>query len=74
MLPSNLGNIEEGKKITEQELDALYLYLDMNLDEMSDEDKTFWLELLKRLDVEFYDNTSDGADDLQDVQSPERSA
>jgi len=71
MIPANLGNIEEGRELTEQELDALYLYLDMYMDTMGDEEKMFWIEILTKVDKEFYDNTSDGAERMQDVQSPE---
>ena len=74
MLLANLENIENGREITEQELDALYLYLDMYVDTMSDEQKMFWLEVMKKIDKEFYDDTSNGADDVRDVQSSEGGA
>lgn len=45
-------------KITEKDLDALYLYLDMNMDSMSDEDKFFWNELLKSIDQDYDDKNS----------------
>jgi hypothetical protein len=40
------GNI----KISDKELDLLYIYLDMELDSMSDEDKVIWYEILNKLD------------------------
>jgi hypothetical protein len=40
------GNIQ----ISDKELDLLYVYLDMELDSMSDEDKVMWHEILKKLD------------------------
>ena len=63
MLPTNLENIE-GRQLTEQELDALYLYLDMYMDDMSDEEKVFWTQLLEKIDPEFYDNTNTGTGEL----------
>ena len=73
MLPTNLENIE-GRQLTEQELDALYLYLDMYVETMSDEQKMFWLEVMKKIDKEFYDDTSDGVNDMQNVSSSEGGA
>ena len=63
MLPTNLENIE-GRQLTEQELDALYLYLDMYMDDMSDEEKVFWTQLLEKIDPEFYDHTNTGTGEL----------
>jgi hypothetical protein len=40
------GNIQ----ISDKELDLLYVYLDMELDSMSDEDRVMWHEILKKLD------------------------
>jgi len=71
MLPTNLENIE-GRQLTEQELDALYLYLDMYMDGMGDDEKLFWLQILSKVDKEFYDNTSSGTVGLHDVQNPEK--
>lgn len=71
MLPTNLENIE-GRQLTEQELDALYLYLDMYMDGMGDDEKLFWLQILSKVDKEFYDNTSSGTEGLHDVQNPEK--
>lgn len=58
MIPLNLENIEE-RQLTEKELDALYLYLDMNMDSMSDEDRMFWMEILTKMDKQFYEDSSD---------------
>lgn len=71
MTPANLANTEGEIQLTEKELDALYLYLDMYMDGMSDDEKMFWMQVLSKIDKEFYDDTSDGADKLQNVQSPE---
>lgn len=49
--------MEEEKKeveIKERDLDALYFYLDMNLDNMDDQEKAFWLEILQKVDKGFY--------------------
>lgn len=73
MLPTSLENIE-GRKLTERELDALYVYLDMYMDSMGDDEKMFWMEMLTRIDSEFYDDTGNGTYGLQDVQSPEGGA
>ena len=60
MTPANLANTEGEIQLTEKELDALYLYLDMYMDDMRDEEKMFWIEILSRIDKEFYDDTSNG--------------
>lgn len=49
---NNLDNIN----LAEKELDALYFYLDMSLDSMNEEEKLFWLELLQKLDKDFYED------------------
>lgn len=64
MIPANLENIGENK-LTDKELDALYLYLDMNMDSMSDEDRIFWMEILTKIDEKFYEDSSSGSRDLQ---------
>lgn len=46
----------EGGKITDEELDALYMYLDMNYDSMSEEETDFWLEILQKIDPNFYED------------------
>jgi hypothetical protein len=51
----------EGKKIediTEEELDAIYIYLSFHFEDMSNEDKLFWIDLIKKIDNEF-DDTGD---------------
>ena len=60
MIQGNRGEI----KITEKDLDVLYLYLDMNIHSMTEEDKNFWRDLLKAIDQE-YDDKSDRSDDVQ---------
>jgi len=36
--------------LSDKEMDLLYAYLDMELDDMSDEDKAFWYEILNKID------------------------
>ena len=45
-----------GKQLSEKEIDAIYMYLDMNFDSMSEEDKIFWTEILSKIDTEFYED------------------
>jgi hypothetical protein len=40
-------------KITEEQLEALYIYLSFAFDTMEKEEKLFWIELMKELDNEF---------------------
>lgn len=50
----------EGKELTEQELDAVYFYLSLHFDEMSEQEQDFWTELMPKLDKTFYDDTNSG--------------
>lgn len=43
----------EKNEITEEQLEALYIYLSLNYDSFSDEEKKFWFELMNDLDQEF---------------------
>jgi hypothetical protein len=45
----------EGDKITEEQLNALYIYLSMTYDTMKDEEKTMWYQIMKKIDIEFYE-------------------
>lgn len=49
-----LDNIS--KELTEEQLDALYIYLDMNFEDMSDDEKMMWKNLLEKLDKENYED------------------
>jgi hypothetical protein len=40
-------------KITEEQLEALYIYLSLNYNNMKDEEKMVWYELMKQIDKEF---------------------
>ena len=46
----------EGKKITDRELDAIYFYLDMNYNSMTQEEISFWVEMLEKIDPNFYED------------------
>ena len=41
------------EKITEEQLEALYIYLSFAFDTMDKEEKLFWIELMKKIDKEF---------------------
>jgi hypothetical protein len=36
--------------LSDKEMDLLYAYLDLELDDMSDEDKVMWYEILNKID------------------------
>jgi hypothetical protein len=40
-------------KITEDQLEALYIYLSLNYNNMKDDEKIVWYELMKQIDKEF---------------------
>ena len=59
---SKLLNIEgeqQRENLTEEELQALYLYLEMQFENMSDQQKLLWIETMKTLDPEFNDYEED---------------
>jgi hypothetical protein len=43
----------ENRQLSEQELQGLYIYLSMQFDQMSNEQKLFWIETMKNLDPDF---------------------
>lgn len=45
----------EGDKITDSQLDALYIYLSMTYNTMKDDEKEMWYNIMKQIDTEFYD-------------------
>lgn len=45
----------EGDKLTEDQLDALYIYLSMTFETMKDEEKSMWYEIMQKIDKEFYE-------------------
>jgi hypothetical protein len=42
-------------KITEEQLQALYIYLSLNYDSMKEDEKVVWYEIMKKIDKEFND-------------------
>jgi hypothetical protein len=53
----------ENRQLTEQELQGLYIYLSMQFDQMSNEQKLFWIETMKNLDPDF--NKIEDDDEIQ---------
>lgn len=52
----DIKNIKiEGNKITEEELDSLYIYLSLTYHTMTKEEQVFWYEIMQKLDEEFYE-------------------
>ena len=51
----NIGG-EEKYSLTEEELQSLYVYLAMQFETMSDDEKLLWIETMKTLDPEFDDH------------------
>ena len=47
---------EEKIEITEKELDAIYFYVEMNFEGMTEEEKEFWTKILEKIDKNFYDD------------------
>lgn len=43
----------EENEITQEQLEALYIYLSLNYDSFSEKEKQFWFELMNELDQEF---------------------
>lgn len=52
----------ENRELTEEELDALYIYLSMYFEEMTLEQQNFWLEVLKVFDKNFYEDQDSGTE------------
>jgi hypothetical protein len=52
---SKLLNIqqEERENLTQGEIQALYIYLSMQFDNMNDQQKLLWIETMKTLDPDF---------------------
>lgn len=46
---------EERENLTQGEIQALYIYLSMQFENMNDEQKMLWIETMKTLDPEFED-------------------
>lgn len=46
----------ENRELTEQELDAIYFYLNMEYDHMSEDEKKLWYNILSLVDKDFFEN------------------
>ncbi len=44
-------------KITEEQLNALYIYLSFTFDTMEKDEQLFWIDLMKEIDEEFIENS-----------------
>ena len=44
---------EEKENLTEEEIQALYIYLSMQFENMNDQQKLLWIETMKTLDPDF---------------------
>lgn len=49
--------IENNKEIeiSEEQIQALYMYISMHFDEMKDEEKIAWFQFMEKIDKEFYE-------------------
>ena len=58
---SKLLNIqqEQRENLTQGEIQALYIYLSMQFENMTDDQKALWIETMKTLDPEFDDYEED---------------
>lgn len=50
---------EERETLTQGEIQALYIYLSMQFENMNDQQKMLWIETMKTLDPEFDDYEED---------------
>ena len=52
----NLEEIEiDENKITKDQLEALYIYLSMTYDTMSNDEKQAWYHIMQKIDKEFHE-------------------
>jgi len=52
----NLEDIQiDENKITEEQLESLYIYLSLSYETMSDDEKKVWYYIMKKIDSEFYE-------------------
>jgi hypothetical protein len=45
-------NSNNARKLSEKELDAIYIYLDMNFDAMTADEKQMWIDILDKIEKE----------------------
>lgn len=51
----NIQGEQQKDSVTEEEIQALYVYLSTEFDSMSDQQKLLWIEAMKTIDPEFND-------------------
>ena len=52
----NINEIEiDDSKITEEQLEALYIYLSMSYETMTNDEKQAWYHIMEKIDKDFYD-------------------
>jgi len=52
----NINEIEiDDSKITEEQLEALYIYLSMSYETMTKDEKEAWYHIMEKIDKDFYD-------------------
>ena len=49
----------ENRKITEEELEAIYQYLSICYDDMEEDEKLMWTKILMEVDPEFNDDNDE---------------
>jgi hypothetical protein len=46
----------ENVEITDQQIQAIYMYLEMHYDQMETSEKIYWNLILEKIDPEYHDN------------------
>lgn len=60
----NIDNIDINS-ITEEDIDIIYAYLEMEFNSMSNQDKLLWIGIMKLIDKEFRDYDNSNTERLQ---------
>lgn len=60
----NIDNIDINS-ITEEDIDTIYAYLEMEFNSMSNQDKLLWIGIMKLIDKEFRDYDNSNTERLQ---------
>jgi FKBP-type peptidyl-prolyl cis-trans isomerase (trigger factor) len=59
----------DNNKLTDNQIQALYMYLSMNYEEMDSDEKKAWYYIMQKIDSEFNDidheNTNNNSTELQ---------
>lgn len=48
--------MEQDLKIKDNDLEAIYYFIMLNYNQLSDQEKVYWYNILKKLDPEFENN------------------